>query len=177
MAEAIKLREKNDNRIPYPKGSLHTSHGMHKRIEEIKGVVAVLSSLYLALSLFSYDKWEKSLFTFSKTPAGNYGGIAGAYISDAVISLVGLSGYLIPVLLVIYGIRRILGKERNVAHVLGTAIFLPSLSMLFHLISKTIPLIIDPPGGLAGLLLANLFEGLLSSIGAYILSIALVLVS
>ncbi|MCL4491259.1 MAG: DNA translocase FtsK [Nitrospirae bacterium] len=177
MAEALDTRGNNDSRTMYSKGAAQMPSARNKRLEEIAGVVAILGSVYLALALVTYDRWEASLFTFSNTSPGNYGGIAGAYISDAVFSLIGAPGYLIPVLLLIYGIRRILGRDGNNIHVLGALLFLPSLSMFFHLTAKTIPLKIDPPGGLSGLLLSNLFVGLLSYAGAYISSIALILVS
>lgn len=153
------------------------SNNKNKRFQEIAGVISILGGLYLAVSIFTYDKWDKSLLTFSSMPPKNYGGIVGAYISDAIFSAIGFSGILIPTFLIIYGVRKIMGKERNRIHVLGAFLFLPSLSMLLHLLSKTTALKNDPPGGLAGLFLSGLFEGLLSSIGAYILSITIIIVS
>ncbi len=148
-----------------------------RRFQEIAGVIAILGGLYLALSLFTYYKWDRSLLTFSNTPPKNYGGIVGAYLSDTIFSTIGFAGLLIPAFLIIYGIRKIMGKERNRIHVLGAFLLLPSLSMLLHLLSETAALKIDPPGGLIGLFLSGIFEGLLSSIGAYILSIAIIIVS
>lgn len=152
-----------------------------KRLQEIAGIIAILGGLYLALSLFTYNKWDKSLFTFSNAPTRNYGGIAGAYISDIILSTIGLSGFFIPLFVVIYGIWRIVGKEKQKAHIWGVILFLPSLSMLLQLVSKATHIYtylkINPPGGLIGLFLSNLFEPLLSGIGAYIMSIALILVS
>lgn len=153
------------------------SNNKNKRFQEIAGVISILGGLYLALSLFTYHKWDRSLFTFSNTPPKNYGGIVGAYLSDIIFSTIGFSGILIPAFLIIYGVRKIMGKKRNRIHVLGAFLFLPSLSMLLHLLSKTTALKIDPPGGLTGLFLSGLFEGLLSSIGAYILSITIIIVS
>jgi len=148
-----------------------------RRLQEIAGVISILGSLYLLVSIFSYNKWDKSLFIYSNTAPSNYGGIVGAYISDILISAIGLSGYLVPVFFIIYGIKKILNREGTGLHIIGATIFLPSLSTLLHLISKTVPFNIDQPGGLSGLLLSNLFERLLSIAGAYILSIALFTVS
>ncbi len=108
---------------------------------------------------------------------GNYGGIAGAYVSDAVISFLGVAGYMSPILLMVYGVRKILGKEKSMLHALGAVVLLASLSMLAQLLSGTINLFVEPAGGLAGLLLANLFEGLLSPPGAYLMGIALVVIA
>jgi S-DNA-T family DNA segregation ATPase FtsK/SpoIIIE len=156
-------------------GSVSTDRS--KRLQEIAGVISILGGLYLALSLFTYHKWDRSLLTFSNTPPKNYGGIVGASLSDIIFSTIGFSGILIPAFLIIYGVRKIMGKEKNRIHLLGAFLFLPSLSMLLHLLSKTVALKIDPPGGFIGLFLSGIFEGLLSSIGAYILSIAIIVVS
>ena len=146
-----------------------------KRLQEIAGVVLILGGLYLAVSLFTYNKWDPSLFSFSNTPPKNYGGILGAHVSDIVFSLIGLSGVLIPLFLIVYGIRKVLGKEKNIAHVIGSLLLLVSLSALLQVVSNTIH--IDVSGGIIGLLLSDIFIGLLSGTGAYIISIALVIVS
>ncbi len=164
-------------RKPYFKAPAAAPHSIGRRLQEIKGVVAVTGGVYLSLALFSYNKWDRSLFTFSQTPTGNYGGIAGAYVSDAVISFLGLAGYMSPLLLMVYGVRCIIGKEKSMLHALGAVVLLASLSMLAQLLSGTIHLIVEPAGGLAGFLLANLFGGLLSPPGAYLMSIALLIIA
>ncbi|MDI6801367.1 MAG: DNA translocase FtsK 4TM domain-containing protein [Thermodesulfovibrionales bacterium] len=148
-----------------------------KRRQEITGVIAVLGSLYIAVSLFTYNKWDTSVFTFSANQVKNYGGIAGAHIADIILSAIGLAGFMLPLFLSIYGVRKILGKERNMIRVLGVLIFLSSLSILLQLLAKTIHVEIDPPGGLLGIIFSNLFENFLSKVGAYILNIALMLIS
>ncbi len=169
MADSLKILHSGEQAA--------SPHTIGRRLQEIKGVIAVTGSVYLTLALFSYNRWDRSLFTFSQTPTRNYGGIVGAYVSDAVISLLGLAGYMTPLLLMIYGVRNILRKEKSMLHVLGTAVLLASLSMLAQLLSGTIHLIVEPAGGLAGLLLANLFKGFLSPPGAYLVGIALVIIA
>jgi S-DNA-T family DNA segregation ATPase FtsK/SpoIIIE len=148
-----------------------------KRWQEITGVISILGGLYLAVSLFTYNKLDKSLFTFSAASPENYGGIVGAYISDAIFSTIGIPGFLMPAFFIIYGIRKILGKEKNHLHLLGAILFLLSLSMILQLTLNAFSLKIDPPGGFAGLFLSDFFVGLISNIGAYILSFALILIS
>ncbi|HAK88527.1 MAG TPA: cell division protein FtsK [Nitrospiraceae bacterium] len=146
-----------------------------KRLQEIAGVVLILGGLYLAVSLFTYSKWDPSLFAFSNTPPKNYGGIVGAHISDIIFSLIGFSGILIPLLLIVYGAGKVLGKEKNIAHVIGSLLLLVSLSAFLQIIADTAH--IDISGGIIGISLSNIFIGLLSGTGAYIISIALVIVS
>ncbi len=170
MAETIKEipSEFNDPKSP--------SFFRSKRFQEITGAFAIFISIYLAITLLTYDKWDRSFSTFSNKPINNYGGIAGAYISDGIFSFFGLSGYLIPIFILIYGLRRILNKERSLVHLFGFLLLLPSISMFAQLIANNI-LPDGLHGGLSGYLFVNVFVGFFSTIGAYLISIALIIVS
>ncbi len=148
-----------------------------RRLAEIIGVVAVLGGVFVAVSVFSYSKWDRSFFTYSRTAPKNIGGPVGAHVADLVMSVIGLSGYLIPLFLVLYGIRKILGKEGNPVHVLGAAMFLPALSALAQMIRVPNPLNIEPPGGFAGLALSQFLTRYLSTVGAFIAITMLILIS
>jgi hypothetical protein len=96
-----------------------------KRIkEEIAGVVSVLASVYIALSLLSYSKWDPSFFTFTHSSARNYGGIVGSYLSDISIMLIGFSSYSLPAFLAVYGIRRLLSREKHKVYLAGAILFI-----------------------------------------------------
>lgn len=170
MAETVKEKSGGFNNQEAP--SIFKS----KRLQEIIGAVAVLGSIYLAISLVTFDKWDRSFSTFSNQPINNYGGIAGAYISDGVFAIFGLTGYLIPVFILIYGLRRILNKERHLVYLVGFLLLLPSLSMFTQLIANSVSSNILN-GGLSGYLLVNVFIGFFSTIGAYLISIALLIAS
>lgn len=146
-------------------------------INEIIGVIFILGSLYLLLSLITYNKWDTSLLTFSNLPVKNYGGIIGSYISDAIFSLVGKGGYLIPIFLFIYGLKRVLGKEKFRIHLIGSILSIISLSFFFNLVSWTINSQIDNPGGFIGYIFTSVSIKFLSIIGAYILNFAFILIS
>jgi S-DNA-T family DNA segregation ATPase FtsK/SpoIIIE len=148
-----------------------------RRLREITGVLALLGSLYLALSLFTYDRWDNSLFTFSRAPVKNYGGVVGAYLSDAVLSVVGLGGYIVPLFLIVFGVKKILGKEGSKLHALGVALFLLSVALLLQTFSKILPFAFEDPGGAAGVLLSHVLVGFLSRPGALIAGAAMLLVS
>lgn len=145
-----------------------------KRIkEEILGVVSVLGSIYLGLSLFSYSKWDPSFFTFSKTATRNYGGIVGAYLSDLLVSVIGLSAASLPLFLLIFGIKRVLGKERQRIYLFGAVLFVVSGSALASLLLSTFHLIMDVnAGGVVGFSLSAVLEKYLSIVGAYIFSLS-----
>ncbi|HMK61936.1 MAG TPA: DNA translocase FtsK [Dissulfurispiraceae bacterium] len=149
----------------------------HRKLRIIVGILAVLAGIYLTISLISFNKWDPSFFTFSDRPVRNYGGPVGAYVADLIMALAGLPGYLLPLFLFIYGLRKIMGSQRSMLHVLGSLLFIPALAMLMDLISKTSSHSFDPAGGLIGVLLAEIFRGMFSIVGAYIFCAALIAVS
>jgi S-DNA-T family DNA segregation ATPase FtsK/SpoIIIE len=157
----------------------------HDLLSEILGIILILSSLYLLLSLFTYNRTDKSFFTYNIHPVKNSGGIVGSYLSDIIFSLFGLSGFLIPLFLIISGIKRILKKPKRIYYPAGSIILLLSLSLSTQLISESINTYlgilpftnINPIGGATGYLLSHLFKGLFSEIGAYIISIMMLSIS
>jgi S-DNA-T family DNA segregation ATPase FtsK/SpoIIIE len=141
--------------------------------EEVLGVVSVLGSIYLFLSLFSYSKWDPSLFTFTKLHAKNYGGIAGAYISDFLITVLGLSSLIIPVFLFAFGLRRLFGKKGQKTYLLGAILFIFSSSLLASLLLSTFKLTAENnPGGITGMYISSLLERYFSQFGAYIFALS-----
>lgn len=148
-----------------------------KRFQEIVGAIAILFSIYLSVSLITFDKWDRSFSTLTNKPISNYGGIVGAYTSDIVFSIFGLCGYLIPPFILIYGLRRILNKDKNLLHFLGFLLLLPSISMFLQLIAKSILSTNEQHGGLVGHLLTELFISFFSTIGAFIINITFIIVS
>jgi S-DNA-T family DNA segregation ATPase FtsK/SpoIIIE len=152
-----------------------------KRIkEEVVGVVSVMGSLYLLLSLFTHYLQDPVLFfrtTYPPEPLRNLGGIIGAYISGWLIIIFGFSAYIIPILFIVFGIRRLLGKEGHKIYLLGGLLFVVSSSILLSLISNTFHISIDKypdgVGGLTGRGVAYVAKQLLSVPGAYIFSLSL----
>lgn len=146
---------------------------MAKRVKaEVTGIVSILGSIYLALSLISYKKWDPSLFTYTKETAGNWGGIVGAYIADGLRGVFGVSAYAFPVFLLIYGIRRLISSEKHKIHAVGAGLFIVSVSLLTALLSDSFNI---SPGssGFIGAWSGGTLKGLVSTIGAYIFSLAL----
>jgi S-DNA-T family DNA segregation ATPase FtsK/SpoIIIE len=146
--------------------------------DEILGVVSVLSSIYLALSLFSYTKWDTSFFTFTHSATGNYGGVVGAYLSDLCIMLIGFSAYSLPVFLAAYGIRRLLAREKHTVYLVGSILFIFSSSLMSSLLLSTFNVMTEnSPGGITGHGVTQLLKNYLSPLGAYISSLSLFLSS
>jgi S-DNA-T family DNA segregation ATPase FtsK/SpoIIIE len=141
--------------------------------QEVLGIVSALGSIYLGLSVYTYSKWDASFFTYSNTPSRNYGGIAGAYISDTLMTIAGYSVFALPVFLLVYGIRRLMGKERRRVYLFGGLLFIFSASLLISLFCATFDLKTEvSPGGLLGSSLSRFLERYLSLPGAYIFSLS-----
>ena len=156
-----------------------------KRIkEEIAGVISVLGSLYLFMSLITHYIRDPVLFfraTEPPEPVRNLGGIIGAYISGWLIILFGFAAFIIPFLMIAFGIKRLMGKEGHKIYLIGGILFLISSSLLFSLLSLTFDItIIKYPDGIGGLIgrgIANLANQLFSLLGAYIISLSAFLCS
>ncbi len=145
-----------------------------KRIkEEIAGVFFSLTGVYVALSLFSYSRWDPSFFTFTDGPVKNYGGIVGSYLSDLLITLLGIVSYIIPLVLLIYGIKRLLGRQRRKENLLGLLILILVVPVLSSLIADTFHIkTAYNPGGLWGKEIASVMKMLFSLPGAYIFTLS-----
>jgi S-DNA-T family DNA segregation ATPase FtsK/SpoIIIE len=150
---------------------------MARRVrQEVLGVCVVLGSIYAALSLFSYWSWDHSLFTYSEGPVRNYGGVVGSYLSDILMTSIGVASYALPLFGLIYGIKRLLGKERQRVHLIGAVLFFVSAPVFAGLMVSSFGLKYGA-GGLLGKSLGWLFVKGLSTVGAYIVALAMVLSS
>lgn len=150
-----------------------------KRIkEEVLGIVSILGGIYIGLSLVTHKKWDPSLFTFTNSPTKNYGGIVGAYMADALLTIIGISAFAIPLFIIVYGVKRLLRKEGHRIHLIGSLLFVLSSAMLLSLMSATFNLRAESnPGGITGLFISDFIRNLLSIPGAYIFSMAIFLSS
>ena len=145
-----------------------------KRVrEEILAVAAILGSVYLGLSLYTYHRWDPSFFTFTKSQAQNYGGVAGAYLSDLIMSAIGYPAYLLPAFVLIAALRILVRKERGRLPHAGFALLLLSSSVMLALMGDTFGIHFrNSPGGLLGYYAAGLLDRYLSQLGAYLFGVS-----
>ncbi len=141
--------------------------------EELLGVISILFSLYVGLSLFSYSKWDASFFTYTKTPTKNYGGPLGAGVADLLMSFIGFAAYIVPVALVVFGVRRLMSKEKRKVYLIGTLLLSFSVSLLSSLLLRTFNVTTENnPGGSVGFVIAGKLEHYFSMLGAYLFSLS-----
>ncbi len=77
----------------------------NRRLNEMIGLLVLVSAGLLLLALFSYHPTDPSFNTVSGTSARpeNWIGIVGAYISDLLLQLEGVGAFCIPMLLALLG--------------------------------------------------------------------------
>jgi len=145
-------------------------------LQEVLAVISALGSIYLGLSIYTYYRWDPSFFTFTMNPAHNYGGVVGAYLSDLVVSVFGYPAYALPVLLLLYALRRLFGKEHDVAQVSGVLLLLLSATVLAALLNSSFNFqSVIKPGGLVGYYTAGFLEKYVSQLGAYLFGLSMFL--
>ena len=156
------------------------AEGIKRKMKAVVGVVSVMGSLYLFMSLITHNLRDPVLFlraTDPPEPIRNLGGMIGAYISGWLLVLLGVAAFLIPLLLFAFGLKRIMGKEGHRVYVLGSVLFIVSCSLILSLLSYTFDISIaqypDGIGGLFGKGVESLAKRLVSLPGAYIFSLAM----
>ena len=107
---------------------------------EIWGVVICLVALLITLSLLSYDPSDRSL----NTPSGainthNWGGFIGAFLADLLLQSLGMTAYLIPILLCLAAIRMFRTNYNGVqlTKALAYAVLLLSLGIILSVAIDT----------------------------------------
>lgn len=156
-----------------------------KRVrEEVIGVISVMGSLYLLLSLLTHSLRDPVPFfrtTDPPEPLLNFGGIVGAYVSGWMIIFLGLAAYVIPLFIITFGIKRLLAVEGHKVYLLGSLLFIFSTSMLSALLADTFQIMPerfpDGLGGLTGRAIAYLAVSIVSVPGAYIFMLSIFLSS
>jgi len=142
---------------------------------EISGVLSILLGIVIIISLLSHSEWDPSPFTYPAhgDETKNLLGPVGSYLSDIMLKTLGLTSYIIPLILFIYGLRRLFSKEKKPRHIvsIGVITLIISSSSLLSLVFE------DHIGGIVGFLSTRLSVKLLSPTGSYLLFIPMILVT
>ena len=143
-------------------------------IKEITGVVLLSTSVFIFLSLISYSHEDPSL-NVARTAGNikNWGGWVGSYISDASLTLIGLSSYVFPFITLIFAVELfILDNIRlQVLRPISFLFLIISLSGILSIFVGQIEFIGVKllSGGIVGEGLYKLLEGYFNNIGAVII--------
>jgi len=154
----------------------------HKHWNEMVGLLLFAIGLLITLSLVSYSAIDPC-FSVSGTGAGirNTIGIIGAYLSDALLHLFGLSAYVIPLLMLGYALFFTIWRDAEHPHLkkLGGIILFLSAGTFFGLRSETTRLFGEsvPSGGMLGGFIARLLVSGFSGIGATIITVTAMVIA
>jgi S-DNA-T family DNA segregation ATPase FtsK/SpoIIIE len=155
----------------------------NRRLNELIGFLFFVSALLLFLALASYSPSDPSLNTASNRPAWkpthNWIGMLGAYGADFALQVFGVSVFLVPVFTVLLGLRwwRSRPVDSWIAKLVGSV----SLFVFFSGLLGLLPwhwrwMHAVPQEGLLGRIVADVLLQLLNTIGAYIVSLAVIAV-
>ncbi len=158
-----------------------------QRQNEILGILLMALAVLIFLSLISYVPEEDYLLTshgFSER-TGNLIGPVGQMLASALILAFGYFGYIVPLILLLWGLNRFLGTDTSVQikrtlYLAALMIFLGALAGLIYPMNE-IP---DPQqraaairtGGVVGSAVAYLMLRYVHVFGAYLITITVLLV-
>jgi len=153
---------------------------------ELRGLLLIAAAFLLGLSLLSYHPTDASLTSASTaSTVHNLVGWVGASVADALFQLIGVSAYLVPVLIGMSGWRWFWtpASPLSLAQTAGWGLLTVTLMPLASLLLPALPLLADRPlvtgraGGWLGVLLAQGMHLALGPIGGVIVLFTLVAAS
>ena len=157
------------------------------RINEITGILAILLSSGLLLSLGSYSPYDPSVnLATTEVQTRNWMGVPGAYIADFFLQTIGLSAFIVPFLLAAIGWSRIrIALRRELwKQVLGGILLILVICSFFELLRDQVFVLLPSaweqlikPGGATGQVLTSIVITKLNLGGTILLMITLTVIS
>ncbi|NMC75610.1 MAG: DNA translocase FtsK [Geobacteraceae bacterium] len=150
--------------------------------QEIKGIVLGAAGLFLLIALLSYNTDDLSFNTYATgAKVHNFGGTAGAYLSDLLLQLFGLASLAVPCVLLFISYRLLRFKELKwrAYKGVGFLVFLVALAALFAFDLETTSLFGQKvqTGGFIGFNAARYLKTFLGVPGALLLILPVLAVS
>ncbi|HVN81356.1 MAG TPA: DNA translocase FtsK [Terriglobia bacterium] len=157
----------------------------HSRLNEAIGVVLLMLSLLLLLSLVSYHptdpSWNVSRNIHNGEMPHNFIGKFGATLADLMLQFLGYPAFLLPLFFTVFGWRWLRSREIHYPWVKGTGLFFLAVSCcaLLGLIFTDYPQWgwSIKAGGLAGDLVAEWLKTRFNLPGALVIVVTVILIS
>ena len=151
------------------------------RSSELSGIFLILVSLFLLISLISYNSQDPSWAstTSSDVNVNNYGGKAGASTAEVLLQVFGFTSFLIPLVIFILGLQIILPKEdkRLLSRTLGIFFLVLILSALLFTLFQDVSWrgarIVS--GGFIGDVLSSFFVQYFNHLGTILILVGLLI--
>ncbi len=144
------------------------------RTNEIVAIILVAVTILIFLSLISFNENDPSIISASSFKTQNWIGFVGANIAVILFSIIGLTAYILPVVLglITWRVFRAVNLYVPVGRVIGFVLFILSFSGVLSLLFST-----GFRGGLIGAIISAGLLALIGKIGSVILLLALFLTS
>lgn len=150
------------------------------RKNEIIAVVLFAISLFLFLSLFTFSDQDLSFYTSSPNVVPqNATGIVGSYVGGVLLFLMGRAAYVLPLLVMVWGISRLLQMEENKVFfkVFGTVVLVTAVSSSLSMMGDSARSIAFARGGLIGGIVSAFLVEYLGRVGATVFIAAMIILS
>lgn len=147
-----------------------------KASEIFKSSLLIAFGVYLFATLISYNFLDPSFLTYTKSKPSNYGGIIGSYISDTLLTLFGISTFLIPLLFIYWGMRKFFGKTLSLSKLPWILSLLFSSGVMLEPLREFVEAYKKLPEGLSWIVF-YLCKNYISIAGTYILWVSVLIAS
>lgn len=161
-----------------------TEHHSDKgRTGEIQGLIYLALAIFLMLCLTSYHPSDPSFTHFAAVSVKTHNliGYAGSYIADSLIRLLGLSAFLLPVVILLVSVKYFLNTSFRMSRlsIAGFVGLILSASALLTSVLTDIQVygVTLGAGGLLGTLSSEFLNACLNQTGAYILLLLILILS
>jgi S-DNA-T family DNA segregation ATPase FtsK/SpoIIIE len=149
----------------------------NRRLNELIGFLLLVSALLLFLALVSYSPLDRSFNTAAprSEQARNWVGVVGAYGSDLLLQLQGISSFLLPLFLLLLGMRWLRSREvacwaAKTIGCIALLVFLPALLALLPWHWRWMGAL--PVEGLLGRIFGDVLVHYLNLPGAYLVTMS-----
>ncbi|MBN2097419.1 MAG: DNA translocase FtsK 4TM domain-containing protein, partial [Candidatus Omnitrophica bacterium] len=143
---------------------------------KIKACVLIACAIFIFLSLIAYHSNDTAFRSSAPNiPVKNVTGIVGAYLSEGLFFSFGWAAYALCLLILIWAWARFLDKPapKIAVKILGTAVLLLSLTVLFSLLSPGEEELTFQRAGISGIIIADFLLKYFGRAGALIIAIGL----
>ncbi len=156
----------------------------NRRLNELIGFLLLAAALLLFLALATYSPLDPSFNTAaspaSSSPARNWVGVVGALVSDLALQLMGVSAFLVPVMIGLAGTRwfhsrPVSSPAAKTAGCAALLIFVPALLALLPFEWRWLRAV--PMEGLLGRILGDVLIRYFNTAGAYIVALSVIAVA
>jgi len=143
-----------------------------KRVDELKGVCLIALGLIVLAGLVSFNHFDLKFYTsHPNIIPKNLVRAFGAYLAGTLLFLFGWAGYLIPLIILFYGIRTF-NQQRpyiSIPRILGILVLVLSLSSLLGMFSLKANTAAFRHAGFFGFIFSNFISAYFGELGGYII--------